>query len=81
MDEFNDIVVDSSPALPVKNPVGDISDRVAIRQTCLNGGPSHNFSWLLDNVYPELFVPVYFMIKHSSTRSTLVWFYLINMHV
>jgi polypeptide N-acetylgalactosaminyltransferase len=57
MDEFNDIVVDSSPALPVKNPVGDISDRVAIRQTCLNGGPSHNFSWLLDNVYPELFVP------------------------
>ena len=32
------------------NPIGDVSARVAIRDTCLNGGPSHDFKWVLDNV-------------------------------
>lgn len=40
--------------LPKGKTVGDLSWGARIRNSCLNGGRSHPFSWFLKNVYPEL---------------------------
>lgn len=56
------------------NPIGDVSARKAIRETCLDGGPSHSFKWLLDNVYPELFVPLpQYLHFHSALQRRGSW--------
>ena len=39
--------------LPKDKEIGDLSWGLNVKKTCLNGGPSHNFSWYLKNVYPE----------------------------
>lgn len=53
MDEYADIVRQVMPPLPRGMELGDLSYMQEIRR-------KHNckpFKWLLDNVYPEMFVP------------------------
>eukprot|EP00040_Diaphanoeca_grandis_P036978 m.238828 g.238828 ORF g.238828 m.238828 type:complete len:615 (+) comp33730_c0_seq9:54-1898(+) len=54
LDEYAEIAHNVMGDLPKGKVIGDLSWGKKIRKTCLNGGPSHNFSWFLKNVYPEM---------------------------
>lgn len=54
LDEYARIAHNVMGDLPKGKEIGDLSWGQNIRAKCLNGGPSHNFSWFLKNVYPEL---------------------------
>jgi polypeptide N-acetylgalactosaminyltransferase len=53
MDKYAKIANNVMGDLPEGNTVGDLG-WAKLRNTCLNGGPSHSFKWFLDNVYPEM---------------------------
>ena len=48
------------PRLPPSNPIGDLSERVALRKRI----GVHDFQWYLDTVYPELKAPDFDDLRH-----------------